>query len=256
MSDAAYTAIAHKIGALVAHPFADLFPMLPAAELAELADSIKRDGLLEKIIIYGDTILDGRNRYAALAVAGIPYDRSHFKFFAGSEQEAGELVESLNINRRHLSVAQRAMAAAAFRKMRGLSLDQVLDMTGLSKGSLIRAQKIRDEAPKNIQRMITRGEIGMAQIEEALKRGDVSKLKGMKSAEQVKEELKRQGIKSYNNRSPTRCIKDLAELMTDLQARDPADLIAYRVEIDTAVQQLLTVAEAVASARRDEAQVA
>ena len=48
-----------------AHPAAELFPMLPAAELNSLADDIKTNGLKQAITIHENAILDGRNRWAA-----------------------------------------------------------------------------------------------------------------------------------------------------------------------------------------------
>ena len=48
------------------HPYADKFPMLPEPELAELAESIRANGLRNPIVLTPDgLILDGRNRAAA-----------------------------------------------------------------------------------------------------------------------------------------------------------------------------------------------
>jgi hypothetical protein len=47
------------------HPAAELFPMMDDMALAELADDIKANGLLEAIERHDGKILDGRNRLAA-----------------------------------------------------------------------------------------------------------------------------------------------------------------------------------------------
>jgi hypothetical protein len=52
------------------HPFADAFPMMTDREHAELVADIKANGLWEQISLYQDKILDGRNRYKALVLAG------------------------------------------------------------------------------------------------------------------------------------------------------------------------------------------
>jgi hypothetical protein len=58
------------------HPAADLFPPMSEAELKELADDIKKNGLQQPIVVWycRDTqieqLIDGRNRLDALALLG------------------------------------------------------------------------------------------------------------------------------------------------------------------------------------------
>jgi DNA-binding Lrp family transcriptional regulator len=60
---------------LKVHPAAELFPLMPEAELRELAEDIKKNGLVDPIVIWsGDgfpMLLDGRNRLDALALVGL-----------------------------------------------------------------------------------------------------------------------------------------------------------------------------------------
>lgn len=89
------------------HPLADIFPMLPAAELQSLADDIAAGGLLEPITLHDGMILDGRNRYTACLAAGVD---PRFTHYDGDEPLA--FVLSRNLHRRHLDESQRAMVAA------------------------------------------------------------------------------------------------------------------------------------------------
>jgi hypothetical protein len=98
-----------------AHEYADKFPMLAEPELKELADDIKKNGLLEPIRIYQDKILDGRNRYAACKLAGVT---PRLVIFSGTDEEAMAFVVSENLSRRHLNESQRAMIAADFATMK------------------------------------------------------------------------------------------------------------------------------------------
>jgi len=92
-------------GGLVGHPLAALFPTLGESDLQTLADDIAENGLHHPIIIFNDTVLDGRNRLAACKLAGV---EPKFEDFNGTEDEALALVLSLNLTRRHLTTAQKA----------------------------------------------------------------------------------------------------------------------------------------------------
>ena len=59
---------------LPVHPAADLFPLMSEAELKELAEDIKANGLIDPIVTWAkddNLLLDGRNRLDAMAHAGL-----------------------------------------------------------------------------------------------------------------------------------------------------------------------------------------
>jgi len=95
------------------HPFAELFPLMDSASLAELADDIRTNGQREAIVLIDGAVLDGRNRLAACEVAGI---EPQFRNFEGGDPLA--YVLSLNLARRHLNESQRAMVAARLANMK------------------------------------------------------------------------------------------------------------------------------------------
>src|SRR6516225_5263705 len=49
----------------LAHPLANMFPMIEGSAFEELKRDITSQGILEPIRLYQGMILDGRNRYAA-----------------------------------------------------------------------------------------------------------------------------------------------------------------------------------------------
>jgi hypothetical protein len=97
--------------ALKVHPAADLFPMLPDDEIANLAEDIKVNGQLNPIVIdeaNGERVLiDGRNRLKACELLDIePWIEP-----LGARDPVA-LIRSANIERRDLKKGQKAMALA------------------------------------------------------------------------------------------------------------------------------------------------
>lgn len=90
------------------HPYADKYPMLPADELAELAESIRANGLRQPIVLDVEgRILDGRNRFAACEKTGVAPE-----FVTYKGEDLAEYVIDCNTSRRHMSTGARAMATA------------------------------------------------------------------------------------------------------------------------------------------------
>lgn len=93
--------------AMPVHPLADRFPLMPDAEMAELAESIRSVGLLHPIIISDGLLIDGRNRLRACEMAGVDPRCEPL-----SGNDAVDYILAVNVARRHLTTGQRAMAMA------------------------------------------------------------------------------------------------------------------------------------------------
>jgi hypothetical protein len=116
------------------HPAADLFPLMSEAELRELGEDIKKNGLLSPIIIDGDEeLVDGRNRLDAIAMLGMEFEFIRAKrgwrkgkiigiesydfdtplsgavwtMFDDFETNPYDFVISANLHRRHLTADQK-----------------------------------------------------------------------------------------------------------------------------------------------------
>lgn len=90
------------------HPYADKFPMLPEAELVELAESIRANGLRSPVVLTPDgLILDGRNRYTACQQIDVEPDTVIY-----DGDDLAEYVIDCNSTRRNMSTGARAMSTA------------------------------------------------------------------------------------------------------------------------------------------------
>jgi len=85
------------------HPVAEMFPMLTDEELETLAEDIRENGLRQPITVYEGQVLDGRNRLKACELADV---EPVFVEYEGDDPIA--FIVSLNLQRRHLEVGQRA----------------------------------------------------------------------------------------------------------------------------------------------------
>src|SRR5262245_47169822 len=122
---------------LPVHPAADMFPMLGDAELHELAEDIKANGLHEPVWLWkdpdrGPVLLDGRNRVAACAMVGAA---AHSQYYQGSDPVA--FVVSMNMRRRHLTPDQRAELVVKLRAD-GMSVRTIAEATGVPKSTVAR----------------------------------------------------------------------------------------------------------------------
>jgi ParB family chromosome partitioning protein len=172
------------------HPVADMFPMLDDEAYAELRDDISKNGQQQPIIIdyYEDDqekmyIIDGRNRMKAIRELGHGFYVEEYKRRPVAKmKDIGQFILSLNLTRRHLTTAQKAVLAnklrgtyeaeAELRKQsnlkqntdkenfpergtepEGQSRDLAGEQLGVSGKSVDKAREIAEKAPDVIKRI-------------------------------------------------------------------------------------------------------
>jgi N6-adenosine-specific RNA methylase IME4 len=166
---------------LAFHPYADLFPLIEGDEFAELVADIKANDLREKIVIWEDSILDGRNRYRAALAAGLledddlPDRAKYFqKFVREVDGDPLKFVISKNLKRRHLNDDQRRMVAARLANMpRGrpstensadcsIKLGEAARMVNVDEAGTKRARTVIARATPEIRNAVERGKLTVA----------------------------------------------------------------------------------------------
>jgi len=176
-------------------PPADIFPMMAEAELAELAQDIKDNGLREPIVVAeverqdAETkkkikdlmIIDGRNRLRACHIAGVEPEISHLN----GKTNLTAYVISANVHRRHMTAGQRAMAVAMIRPdpERGGAKDRgsIATQLGLTSEYVRQARTVLREAPALAQLVLA----GSRPLSDAYKEARAKQTAAMSEREQL-----------------------------------------------------------------------
>jgi hypothetical protein len=151
------------------HPACAAYPPLPAAAFADLVADLKANGQRDTIVMFDSHILDGRLRWEACLQAGLTPRSRQFGDEPGDGDDPVRFVLSKNQHRRHMSVAQKAFAAATIAtllngsnryekkvggRMRpptlrvGLSRDEAANAFGTNRSAIRDARAIRTYAPE------------------------------------------------------------------------------------------------------------
>jgi len=190
-----------------AHPAANIFPMMPEADLEEMAADIKENGLLNPIEIFEGKIIDGRNRYRACQKIGL---RPRFyEIQTGDDFDAVSYVLSLNLHRRHLTTSQRAMVAVEVEKVYA---EEAKENLKLSKGRGIKGKanlpdlncQARDKAAEMLNvggRSVSDAKKvfgdGIPELAEKVTQGEVSVSAAAKAAN-LNEEIQKEIVEEIN----------------------------------------------------------
>jgi len=123
----------------VIHPLANLLPMIPDAELKEMAEDIKKNGQRFSIVRWHGQIIDGRNRLRACEMAGVPPVIKDKDNELADEDAVSNFILTANFVRRHLEVSQRAALAAelvdTFEKIRAAEAQKAVSNSGKTDGA-------------------------------------------------------------------------------------------------------------------------
>jgi hypothetical protein len=157
------------------HPLANVFPLIEAAEFEAFVDDVREHGLAEKIVMHEDNILDGRNRYRALAQIGLTDEeilRAHTEpLDDGTDPLA--FVISKNLKRRHLDESQRAMVAARLATLQDgqrqvgrlahvPTQEQAGELLNVSERSIKRARTVLNHGTNELRQAVDRGEVSVS----------------------------------------------------------------------------------------------
>lgn len=172
--------------AMKIHPFADLFPMMPEADLKAMGEDIKINGQRLPIISWNDMIIDGRNRLKACELVGVePVIKDKSDVF-NNELEVIEFINSANLLRRHLSASERAVIAVELVKAMKKENEQKQEEDSVTETTMIEeaaeqahvspayvkmAEKVAEESPEKYEEV----KKGKKTVSKAVKEIDLEK---------------------------------------------------------------------------------
>ena len=133
----------------VAHPLANMFPMIEGNAFEELKRDIAAQGILEPIRLYQGMILDGRNRYAAAKAVEHKFTVDDFVAWEGTPAEAEAWVVSTNFHRRQLTTKQKQeVIEGMIRRYPGLSDREIARQIGVSNSTVGAARERLVHSPE------------------------------------------------------------------------------------------------------------
>jgi ParB-like chromosome segregation protein Spo0J len=142
-------------------------------EFTRLVEDIRENGLIDPIVVWNNEIVDGRHRHLACKEAGVE-PRYEVLPDDWPFEKVKNRVVALNILRRHLSVGQRALVAAALANMsvgrnwdsNSLNLDDnksmqdAADTLSVSRASVATAKSVKRDAP-DLAEKVNNGEMSL-----------------------------------------------------------------------------------------------
>lgn len=120
-----------------AHPAAALLPLLKGEEFEMLVVSLQQNGMRHPVLLLGDQIVDGRNRFRAAKKAGVKIIFEQID----PDEDVCRLVMDLNLHRRDLG-SRKVLVASRLRRM-SIRIEQ------LRREALARA--VREQAARDAQ---------------------------------------------------------------------------------------------------------
>ena len=126
------------------HPAANIYPLMDESQLADLAETIRVNGLRSRIVARDGLILDGRNRYLAIKLLGyatIPPEWQDEIDVA--DEDIPALIEDLNEHRRHLTPEwltehrRLRISRVAEKRREGKSQRQIAEEEGVSRAQVV-----------------------------------------------------------------------------------------------------------------------
>lgn len=223
--------------------FKDLIPPLTPDEFEQLEKNILEEGCRDSLILWGDTLLDGHNRYNICTKHNLPFATK--QAMVETREEAIEWIILNQFGRRNLPLYERAklalrlkpvIAEKAKEQQRGgqggvllsqKSVEAKVDTqkelaktAGVSHDTIAKVEKIEEKATPEIKQQLSKGEISINKAYTNIRNQEKKeqfKAKTLEVAEKYEEDA---NVKIVND-DCTNYLKTLEDNSIDLIVVDP-----------------------------------
>ena len=177
------------------HEYANLFPIMNENELKALISDIRVNGLREPVVVYQDTLLDGRHRRIACERIGVELTWVEYE----GDDPLGYVL-SKNLHRRHLSESQRAMVAAKLANLvpgdnqhteEVRPIGPTSEMLNVSERSVKRARAVRDKGVPELVEAVEQGAMPVSVAEKVAREDEEEQREILKAKDPMTEIKKR-----------------------------------------------------------------
>ena len=172
--------------------FAGLIPPLTEEEYRGLEASIVADGCRDALVVWGDVLIDGHNRYRICTAHGIPYQVVE-KEFADRDEVKLWMIRN-QLSRRNLTAFERSelalklkpLIAGMAKENQGMRTDlcqksdrspidtkrEVARAAGVSHDTIAKAEKIIAAAPEEVKAELRAGNMSINQVYQQVRRAE------------------------------------------------------------------------------------
>lgn len=181
--------------------FENLLPPLSEEDYKGLEESIKADGCRDPLVVWGDTLVDGHNRYKICTQNGISYQIVKRDF---PDREAVILwIISNQLNKRNLTPEQRVLIvkkSEAIKNLKKKASENLHTPTG-GKKSLTLAEtpkSVKVDTRKETAKLANTSQHKVREVDTVLKHGtpeQVKRMEGGEKAGKIVKEIKQREVK-------------------------------------------------------------
>ncbi len=237
------------------HPLSEVFPLMSASDIKDLADDIGHRGLQNPITLYQGKVLDGRHRQEACSISGVKPRYDQYK----GEDPLGFVIAA-NLKRRHLTTSQKAMVAAAMEKEMEiahggerkkqdanwhLDRDKISEITTASPRSIARAKAVMEESPKLAEK-VRDGKITVAAAVEKL----AEKEKEAEAFDSCGHPIPRQCLEYWRRSGEVQeLLTAVSRIKSKLETKREEDDVLFRNVSQAAVNELAMAYSMIANAK-------